>query len=183
MKLQPILSALLITAASVAGCGASGPTPEIRAGSEVTERPVMTLRWTTETNQLTMDPIWVLSLKSSEGVVQLPAVTGRASRQQEKMRRIEGSKAPLPRGSYQVGLPEEILPGDPVELGRSGWISLEPLRSNGRTFIGIHHDPSYGKLNGESGTDGCIGMISAEDMVTVVNWVNRHRPATLVVVD
>ena len=70
------------------------------------------------------------------------AVGGRANRQNADRDRM-GSRAPLPIGSYSVGVVEPLAAGAYPELGPV-WISIEPNFITGRRVLGIHQDPSAG---------------------------------------
>ena len=132
---------------------------------------------TKDTIKSTKDPIWQLQLVSKDGKVldSLPALTGRASRQQLN-RNQSGNKSPLPPGSYRIERASiERGPfGDP-ELGRGYWIPISPLFSTGRSALGFHQDPSWGKTNGESGTSGCIGLENAEATMKLVDWIKHFN--------
>lgn len=169
MKLLPLLASIALQ-----GCASAAvaPPPPVVVPEG---RPVMTL---TRSGQMhAREPLWVLQM----GDKAVWVVSGRASRQQDDLRHISGTKSPLPPGRYRVHAPEQILPDDPIELGRSGWIALTPQFVTGRSALGIHHDPSFGLPNGESGTDGCIGTLNADDMRMVMRWVQQNRPQTLIV--
>jgi hypothetical protein len=143
----------------------------------------LTLRKTNETISKTKDPVWRLSLISKDGVVldSLTAVTGRASRQTAD-RHTAGTKAPLPKGEYRIdtmGIERGPFP-DP-ELGRGYWIPITPLFATGRSDLGFHVDPSLGKLNGESGTSGCIGLENTDATVKLVTWIKHFGVTKLIV--
>jgi hypothetical protein len=143
----------------------------------------LTLRKTNETIPKTKDPVWRLSLISKDGVVldSLTAVTGRASRQTAD-RHTAGTKAPLPKGDYRIdtmGIERGPFP-DP-ELGRGYWIPITPLFATGRSDLGFHVDPSLGKLNGESGTSGCIGLENTDATVKLVTWIKHFGVTKLIV--
>ena len=139
----------------------------------------------TRTNQQlgkTKDPLWSVALVvNGETKAELPAVIGRAHRQQVN-RHVSGSKAPLPMGQYRIdkaGI--EMGPFPDPEVGRGYWIPITPLFQTGRSLLGLHQDPSWGRLNGESGTSGCIGVQSVEATKQLVRWIREHNITTLVV--
>lgn len=142
------------------------------------------LRVTRTDKQLdtTKDPIWsVVLVVNGETKAELPALIGRANRQQVN-RHVSGSKAPLPSGQYRIdksGI--EIGPFPDPEVGRGYWIPITPLFQTGRSLLGLHQDPSWGSLNGESGTSGCIGVQSVEATKQLVQWIREHNITTLVV--
>lgn len=143
----------------------------------------LTLRKTNETIPKTKDPVWRLNLISKDGVVldSLTAVTGRASRQTAD-RHKSGTKAPLPKGDYRIdtmGIERGPFP-DP-ELGRGYWIPITPLFATGRSDLGFHVDPSLGKLNGESGTSGCIGLENTDATMKLVTWIKHFGVTKLIV--
>ena len=131
----------------------------------------------------TKDPIWQLQLVDNKGTVldRLPALTGRANRQALD-RHQSGNKSPLPAGTYRIDrLGIERGPfGDP-ELGRGFWVPITPLFSTGRSALGFHQDPSWGKLNGESGTSGCIGLENSGATIQLVEWIKHFNIKTLTV--
>lgn len=131
----------------------------------------------------TNDPIWKVSLVDSTGkeVETVEALSGRAYRQKAD-RNQGGNKSPLPSGIYAVdtyGI--ERGPFDDPELGRGYWIPITPLFNTGRSALGFHQDPSWGKMNGESGTSGCIGLQSPEATAQVVQWIKKYHVNKLVV--
>lgn len=143
----------------------------------------LTLSKTKELIPKTKDPVWKLSLLNEDGVVldSLIAVTGRASRQTAD-RHKSGTKAPLPQGEYRIdtmGIERGPFP-DP-ELGRGYWIPITPLFATGRSALGFHVDPSLGKLNGESGTSGCIGLENTDATVKLVTWIKHFGIRKLIV--
>jgi lipoprotein-anchoring transpeptidase ErfK/SrfK len=129
------------------------------------------------------DPVWQLQLVKGDQVLStLNAVTGRADRQQLN-RHTSGNKSPLPQGTYRVDRREIVRESfsDP-ELGSGYWVPITPMFATGRSTLGFHHDPSWGKKNGESGTSGCIGLRTAEDTMTLVDWIKHFNVHKLVVV-
>lgn len=132
---------------------------------------------TKDTIKTTKDPIWQLQLVSQDGRVidSMPALTGRASRQLLD-RHQSGNKSPLPIGVYKVERTSiERGPfGDP-ELGKGYWIPITPLFATGRSYLGFHQDPSWGRPNGESGTSGCIGLENAAATVKLVDWIKHFN--------
>jgi hypothetical protein len=113
----------------------------------------------------------------------LPALTGKSDRQGLN-RHIAGNKSPLPPGVYSITISEIYGPPftDP-ELGQGYWIPIEPLFKTGRSALGIHQDPSWGKLNGESGTSGCIGLRDIEHTGTIVTWIRQYGIKRLYVLE
>jgi hypothetical protein len=143
----------------------------------------LVLKKSDKTIKDTKDPIWELTLMSTEKIPleTLPSVTGRAYRQTAN-RNQSGTKAPLPKGTYRIDrMGIEAGPFDDPELGRGFWIPITPLFATGRSALGFHQDPSWGKRNGESGTSGCIGLQSAEDTMKLVTWIKHYNIQNLVV--
>lgn len=132
--------------------------------------------------ETTKDPIWKVELVVDGRVEDsVEAVIGRSYRQAVN-RHISGNESPLPVGNYRVdrgGIVRERFSNP--ELGSGYWIPVTPLFSTGRSALGIHQDPSWGKLNNESGTSGCIGLKTAEDTSRVVEWIRKYGIGTLVV--
>lgn len=139
----------------------------------------------TKTNQVvdkTLDPIWEVQLVLNGKVVdKMDALIGRSNRQTLN-RHISGNKSPLPIGNYSI-IQSEIYgaPFSEVELGKGYWIPISPLFNTGRSSLGIHQDPSWGKMNGESGTSGCIGLKTKEDTVKIVDWIRKYNIRQLIV--
>lgn len=131
----------------------------------------------------TADPIWSVQLLINGRVVdQLDALSGRASRQGAN-RHTAGNKSPLPIGPYDIGSSE--ISGPPFtdpELGSGYWIPVFPRFRTGRSALGIHHDPSWGRANGESGTSGCIGLRTPQDTARLTGWIRQHGIQRLSVV-
>lgn len=149
----------------------------------ISNAPFLILKKTSKTIKETKDPIWSLELISKDGAVldKLQAVTGRASRQAVN-RHIAGTKAPLPIGTYRIdraGI--ERGPFSDPELGRGYWIPITPLFTTGRSDLGFHVDPSWGKLNGESGTSGCIGLENVDATVKLTTWIKHFNVSKLIV--
>ena len=137
---------------------------------------------TDKTVESTKDPIWKVELVVDGKVVDsVDSLIGRSYRQTAN-RHTAGNKSPLPVGTYSIdrqGIVREAF-SDP-ELGKGYWIPITPLFATGRSALGIHQDPSWGKTNGESGTSGCIGLSSPEDTVKVVGWIRQHNISSMVV--
>lgn len=131
---------------------------------------------TKETVKQTKDPIWKLQLVANGQVLDsMPALTGRASKQTAN-RNIAGNKSPLPPGKYSIdryGIAR--APFDDPELGKGFWVPVVPLFTTNRSALGFHQDPSWGKLNGESGTSGCIGLESPEATAKLVSWIKHYN--------
>lgn len=145
--------------------------------------PFLVLKKSSQSIKSTKDPIWTLQLISKDGTVldSLQAVTGRASRQAVN-RHIAGAKAPLPVGTYRIeraGI--ERGPFSDPELGRGYWVPFTPMFATGRSDLGFHVDPSWGKLNGESGTSGCIGLENVDATIKLVTWIKHFNVSKLIV--
>ncbi len=168
--------------------GSSRPTIQLKPGSNppritTSSQAFLILKKTDKTVKETKDPIWSLDLVNNQNIVleTLPALTGRAYRQTAD-RNTAGNKSPLPKGIYRVDrLSMAAAPFDDPELGRGYWIPVTPLFATGRSALGFHQDPSWGKLNGESGTSGCIGLQSAEATTKLVTWIKHYNITKLVV--
>lgn len=145
------------------------------------DTPVLMLVKTSETTTA-KDPIWQLRLVKGKTVLStLSAVTGRASRQNFD-RHAGGNKSPLPQGTYVIDRKAIVREkfSDP-ELGNGYWVPIYPTFPTGRSALGFHHDPSWGKKNGESGTSGCIGLRTPEDTLTLVEWIKHFNVHKLIV--
>ncbi len=157
---------------------AAAPTP---APQQVQQALVRVTR-TDRKVERTHDPIWDVQLVVNGQPIQtLEAVVGRANKQQVN-RHIAGTEAPLPPGQYRID--QGGIAGGPYdnpELGSGLWIPVTPLFRTGRSALGFHQDPSWGLLNGESGTSGCIGFRRADETQTLVDWIRRYNIRSLVV--
>lgn len=162
--------------------------PDIRFKQGVTAPPplpkaVLVLRRTSEKVKDTNDPIWQLELVSEGKVLdKLPALSGRSYRQNHD-RNVSGNKSPLPRGMYRIdrrGI--EAGPFSDPELGSGYWVPITPMFTTGRSDLGFHVDPSWGKRNGESGTSGCIGLPNRDATVRLVDWIRSFGVTQLEVV-
>ena len=156
-----------------------------KSNTEIPVRPVFSIiiDKTSETVKQTGDPIWKVALVDSNGkeIETLKALSGRASKQTAN-RNQGGNKSPLPGGVYAIdtyGI--ERGPFSDPELGYGYWVPISPLFNTGRSALGFHQDPSWGKINGESGTSGCIGLESAEATVKLVNWIRQYRVSKVIV--
>jgi hypothetical protein len=170
----PMIPAILFTAALV--------TPPIIYLSQripvvpYNEPPRIVVTRTNQVVENTLDPIWEVQLVVNDKVVdKADALIGRAYRQTAN-RHTAGNKSPLPVGNYQI-IQSEIAsaPFPEVELGKGYWIPINPLFNTGRSALGIHQDPSWGKLNGESGTSGCIGLKTKEDTFKIMDWIRKYH--------
>lgn len=142
--------------------------------------PTLVLERTGRRIASTGDPIWDLRLEiPGEPTRRFDAVSGRANRQNADRDRM-GSWAPLPAGTYSVGPVEPLADGAYPELGPV-WISIEPTFTTGRRVLGIHQDPSAGRLNSQSGTLGCIGLVNRNDMLNLSALIERSGTERLVV--
>lgn len=159
------------------------PAPAASGASPVDDvNGVMVLIRTDRHLPGSLDPIWELQLLiPGQKRRSYPAVVGRAGRQEADRNRM-GSQAPLPRGRYTVTEIQPMRPEDPPELGRFLWIGLEPGFSTERRALGIHHDPSAGRGR-SSGTNGCIGLINGNDVLSLGALLARHGTQELLVVD
>ena len=150
-----------------------------KSNTEIPIRPVFSIiiDKTSETVKQTGDPVWKVALVNSNGkeIETLKALSGRASKQTAN-RNQGGNKSPLPGGVYAIdtyGIERGPF-GDP-ELGYGYWVPITPLFDTGRSSLGFHQDPSWGKVNGESGTSGCIGLESPEATRKLVDWIRTYK--------
>lgn len=138
---------------------------------------------TNEKLDQTGDPIWKVALVDNSGkeLDALKALSGRASKQKAN-RNQGGNKSPLPGGIYAIDVSgiERGPFGDP-ELGHGYWVPISPLFNTGRSALGFHQDPSWGKVNGESGTSGCVGLESPEATSKLVNWIRTYQVNKVIV--
>ena len=158
---------------AVAPAGASFGVPVAAPGR-------MTLLRTSRQLTGSGDPIWQLRLEiPGEQPRSFAALVGRAARQQGDRHSL-GSQAPLPRGTYHVSEIVSLaeLPDLNPELGKLFWIGLEPDFATNRRGLGIHLDPSAGKPQ-DSGTDGCIGLIHAQELVALGELLRRSGTTSL----
>lgn len=138
----------------------------------VTVGGYMTLTPTGQTNVLN-NPLYDLRLYLNGQLVDsFVTVSGRAYTQ-NKNRHQSGTEAPLPDGRYRVA--RKVVAGTIPEAG-DRFLPIQPLFRTGRTALGFHVDPSFGKNNGEDGTSGCIGLVSKEDLDRFLSFVRTHRP-------
>jgi hypothetical protein len=146
------------------------------------QAPMVRVTRTDRRVERTQDPIWDVELVINGQTVQrYEAVIGRANKQAVN-RHVAGTEAPLPEGRYRIDLGGIAGgPYDNPELGSGLWIPVTPQFATGRSALGFHQDPSWGLLNGESGTSGCIGFKTAQETRLVADWIQRHQAKTLVV--
>lgn len=185
-----------VVATALIGLGASsaaradlrdGERPSLMALLEPVEPqtepvPTLVLERTDRRIASTGDPIWDLRLEiPGKPTRRFDAVSGRANRQNADRDRM-GSRAPLPAGTYSVGPVEPLADGAYPELGPV-WISIEPTFTTGRRVLGIHQDPSAGRLNTQSGTLGCIGLVNRKDMLDLSALIERSGTQRLVVMN
>ncbi len=159
------------------GVAAITPPPPVAA-----QTAVVRVTRTDRKVERTHDPIWDVELVVNGQVLdRMEAVVGRANKQQVN-RHIAGTEAPLPPGQYRIdrgGIAGG--PYDNPELGSGLWIPVTPLFRTGRSALGFHQDPSWGLLNGESGTSGCVGFRTAEETRRLTEWIRRYSVGTVLV--
>jgi len=144
--------------------------------------PILVLERTDRRLKSTGDPIWNLKIEiPGEPLRRFDALSGRANRQNANRDQL-GSRAPLPTGTYSVGIVEPLAAGAFPELGPV-WISIEPNFTTGRRVLGIHQDPSAGLRNTQSGTLGCIGLVNRSDMLELAQLIERSGTQRLEVRD
>lgn len=167
----------LPTPGTLAEPGSARPVIQFKPGAAVVR--------VTRTNRIvepTRDPIWAVQLVVNGQVKdQMDSLIGRADRQMLN-RHTAGNKSPLPPGRYRIdraGI--ELGPFPDPELGRGYWVPITPLFRTGRSVLGFHQDPSWGKRNGESGTSGCVGLQSPQATKTLVDWVRQFNVQEIVV--
>lgn len=162
--------------AGAAGAAAMGPLrlPAPPPLPLLQHPPLLVVARTSQQLSTTADPLWEVRLVVDGQIAgTLPALIGRADRQSLD-RHKAGTKAPLPVGRYEIIRSQ--ISGPPFterELGKGYWIPIEPLFRTGRSYLGIHHDPSWGQRNGESGTSGCIGLQAAGDTYLLSDWIRK----------
>ncbi len=185
------LASLLITTQPAAQ--STPPLHEVVNGADPTfgapqeqaliQQPSMVRVTRTErTVDRTNDPIWdVEVLVKGQLIQRFDAVVGRANKQGVN-RHIAGTEAPLPPGRYRLDLGGIAGgPYDNPELGSGLWIPTTPLFATGRSALGFHQDPSWGRLNNESGTSGCIGFRTADETRVFADLIRQHNIQGLVV--
>lgn len=189
MKLEMIST--IVTASTVAALVTFQKLPVIPSLPPLPTQPAqhtenfLTLQRTIETLPGTKDPVWVLDFvdKSGKIVRTMRVISGRAYRQTEN-RHTAGNKSPLPVGTYSIdsaGIAH--APFSDPELGKGYWVPISPLFTTGRSALGFHQDPSWGKPNGESGTSGCIGLESPEETAILVDWILNNKVKKLKVLN
>ncbi|MFN9694516.1 MAG: L,D-transpeptidase [Synechococcaceae cyanobacterium] len=166
------------------GAIAAVAPPGASLGLRSTAPGRMTLLRTSRQLASSGDPIWQLRLEiPGEHPRSFEALVGRAAKQQGDRHSL-GSQAPLPRGTYHVS---EILSLTELkdlnpELGKLFWIGLEPEFATNRRGLGIHLDPSAGKPQ-DSGTDGCIGLIHPQELLSLGELLRRSGTTSLLVLN
>ena len=137
----------------------------------------MSLEPTGQTNNQG-NPLYRLNLYvKGQLTQQYLTVTGR-SFTQNRNRNQSGTEAPLPDGRYTVSF--RTVPATHIEVG-GRFLPIEPTFRTGRTYLGIHYDPSYNKSNGEDGTAGCIALTNKADFDRVLDYISSYRPQYLTV--
>lgn len=173
----PMLPTIFLASAITTGTLVSSVfrLPVISYG-ETNSPPRIVVTKTQQFVEKTNDPIWEVRLIQNNIVTdKVQALVGRANRQNLN-RHTAGNKSPLPVGIYSITRSEIYGPPfNESELGSGYWIPIEPIFSTNRSALGIHQDPSWGKLNGESGTSGCIGVRTPEDTTKIVNWIRQYN--------
>lgn len=112
-------------------------------------------------------------------VQRLQAVSGKANTQyfRRGLESRSGSHEPLPQGIYQIG-DVDRGPGLSRAIGNT-FIPITPQFATYRRLLGIHRDAD--RSRGGAGTEGCLGLLTQQDIDTVANFVITYRVKTLVV--
>lgn len=131
---------------------------------------------TDRVTDVTSDPIWELSLYNQDKALEsLPALVGRKGTQTID-RMVRGNQSPLPAGVYFVArLGTVHSPFLNPEIGKGFYIPLVAEFKTKRRGFAIHHDPSWNVNNGQSGTEGCIGLESEKATIQVLNWIKKYK--------
>lgn len=144
-------------------------------GYQIKQGNYMTLTPTGQTNALG-NPLYALSLFANGNLQGTHyTVAGRANTQNRNRHR-SGTEAPLPDGRYKVS--RVPVRGTIPEAGEL-FLPIQPLFRTGRSALGIHYDPSFGKFNGEDGTSGCIALTNKGELHQVLQYVRTYQPRYL----
>jgi Beta-lactamase enzyme family/L,D-transpeptidase catalytic domain len=120
------------------------------------------------------NPILELKLVvNGQQIATYPCVSGRASTRNSKL-----TNNVIPDGEYTID--SKLIAGTSAEVGGK-FLSITPKFKTARSSLGIHLDPSYNKKNGEDGTNGCIGLITAEDRTAVHKLILEKNIRQLIV--
>lgn len=141
--------------------GQSGPIPELAA--ELDQAPLSLSARRTEQQRQDGEPLWKLELRQGDRLLaSWEAVSGSASSQSLDRKWSPGNGAPLPAGTYSLGLPEA--------WGSDVWFSLTPRFETTRTGLGIH---------GCNPGSGCVCLPERASLEALAKWVSTSQIQTL----
>jgi len=141
--------------------GQSGPSPELAA--ELGQAPLLLSARRTEQKRQDGERLWKLELRQGDRLLaSWEAVSGSASSQFLDRQWSPGNGAPLPAGTYSLGLPEA--------WGSDIWFSLTPRFKTTRTGLGIH---------GCNPGTGCVCLPERASLEALAKWVSTSQIQTL----
>ena len=141
--------------------GQFGPSPELAA--ELGQAPVSLSARHTEQQRQDGERLWKLELRLGDRLLaSWEAVSGSASSQSLDRKWSPGNGAPLPAGTYSLGLPEA--------WGSDIWFGLTPRFETTRTGLGIH---------GCNPGSGCVCLPERASLEALANWVSTFQIQTL----
>lgn len=141
--------------------GQSGPSPELAA--ELGQAPLLLSARRTEQKRQDGERLWKLELRQGDRLLaSWEAVSGSASSQFLDRQWSPGNGAPLPAGTYSLGLPEA--------WGSDIWFSLTPRFKTTRTGLGIH---------GCNPGTGCVCLLERASLEALAKWVSTSQIQTL----
>ena len=141
--------------------GQSGPSPELAA--ELGQAPLALSARRTEQQRQDGERLWKLELHQGDRLLaSWEAVSGSASSQSLDRKWSPGNGAPLPAGTYSLGLPEA--------WGSDVWFSLTPRFKTTRTGLGIH---------GCNPGSGCVCLPERASLEALAKWVSTSQIQTL----
>ena len=141
--------------------GQSGPSPELSA--EPAQAPLSLSARRTEQHRQDGERLWKLELHQGDRLLaSWEAVSGSASSQSLDRQWSPGNGAPLPAGTYSLGLPEP--------WGSDVWFSLTPRFETTRTGLGIH---------GCNPGSGCVCLPERTSLEALTKWVSTSQIQTL----
>ena len=141
--------------------GQSGPSPELAA--ELGQAPLLLSARRTEQKRQDGERLWKLELRQGDRLLaSWEAVSGSASSQFLDRQWSPGNGAPLPAGTYSLGLPEA--------WGSDIWFSLTPRFKTTRIGLGIH---------GCNPGTGCVCLPERASLEALAKWVSTSQIQTL----
>jgi hypothetical protein len=155
----------------------SNPSSKSQVGSESNSKPLyptyVALVSTSEVNKLQNPILNLILYVNNQEIGRYKCTSARAF-----LRDSRKTNNVIPDGQYTIA--SNTTKGTVPEVGGL-FLPITPNFKTNRSALGIHFDPSFNKNNGEDGTHGCIGLITASDRDLVQKQILENKIKILIV--